>query len=269
VSHPSGPNGARQVEEQRDCTHLRSSSSSSYISTCHLRYLDYLDYPEGCGEASGGVWRRALAYVAWRGLCDPRGRASCHSATPSYRQPSRSPRQLLLRAPLQLQARSFDTSGVEGDGATFMGKKSFEATSGNRTRDPANQSFRLTTQHACISGRKHHPSCLPTALKLAQMSAASPPGGSEGGPGGRWWPYCLRGHHGRKPASGSPPVGTQSSHLGSLWKEHVPAASHLWAPRAATSVLCGKNTCHRRAVCGQPEQPSQFFVERTCVRAFK
>jgi hypothetical protein len=186
---------------------------------------------------------------------------------------------------LQLQARSLDTSGVEGDGATFVGK-SFEATSGNRTRDPANQSFRLTTQHACVPGRKHHSSCLPTALKLsffvtdwpltksgtpglvplklAQVSAASPSGGSEGGPGGRWWPYCLRGHHGRKPAGGSPPVGTQSSHLGSLWNERVPAASRLWAPRAAThlgslwkehvppasrlwtaraavSVLCGKN----------------------------
>jgi hypothetical protein len=32
-----------------------------HTPTCHLRYLDCLDHPELCGEASGGVWRRALA----------------------------------------------------------------------------------------------------------------------------------------------------------------------------------------------------------------
>jgi hypothetical protein len=76
---------------------------------------------------------------------------------------------------LQLQARSPDTPGVEGDGATFVGKKSFEATSGNRTGDPATQSFRLTTQHACTPGRKYHPSCLLTYRPQARPSVSGEP----------------------------------------------------------------------------------------------
>jgi hypothetical protein len=226
ASHPSGPNGARQVEEQRDCTHLRSPPSPSRVPTRHLRYLDCLDYRKGVG-----VSRLERVVRPARESQLPLGYSQLPTA---FSQPTAAS----VAGSLQLQAPSLDTPGVEGDGATFVGKKfrgyQWESNPGPReSKLPPYHPARLHTW-------TQTPSLLLTYRPQARpASAASPPGGSEGGPGGRWSPYCLRGHRG------------------------LPAATHLWAPRAATSVLCGKNVCQRRAICGHQKQPPRFFVERT------